>query len=450
MCVDMRIAIFGATGRTGAHVAVEALTRGHSVVGISRRTPEEAAARSRVKMPWHTADVLDARSVRAALDGADAVIVCLGPSREGDTTCGRGTRVIVEAMRELGIERIACQTGAMIGHLPSSLGWILRRIRSSWRSRDPAQARDRDAQERVLQRSGLRATIVRPTRLVDGTRTRALVSPDAFVPSIASSRYEDVAAALVDGVEGRFDAGRDRMRGVVVLSRPTLDAGFLARWTVANSLGEMLGLGAVGAAAVLARSLVHGSVPGALALGAGAGVFEGAIVAALLGAFLLAARPEVRLGSWLRWTIAGAVVCWGLGMLPSALVNAHAALAGPASPPSEPPRWFMTIGASGLGLVAGIVLGAMQSRALRPMGIRARTWIAATSIGWAAGMPLVFAAASDAWSSGAAIARGLLLLAGAGAVVGLATGAALIWWDRAQARGLTRPRRWTRTYAPQV
>jgi len=437
----MRIAIFGATGRTGRHVVVEALTRGHSVVGISRHPPDDAPEHPAPRIPWHTADVLDPVAVRAALVGADAVVVCIGSVSVSDTSCGQGTKNIVDAMRELGIPRLACQTGAMIGHDPSRLGWILRGIRTTWRTRCEGQARDRDAQESCMRSSGLLTTVVRPTRLVDGEKTSALRATDAFVSSLAASRYEDVAAALIDGVEGRLDPmGRDDpVKGVVVLSRPALDVRFVAKWIAAHAAGEMLGLAVVGIAAMLARSWAHGSVAAALALGASAGVLEGAIVGGLLGTVIVAARPEVRLSAWLRWTMVGAVICWGFGMLPSALVHATQGGAGVATHSNEPPRWLISLGAVGLGLLAGPILGALQARALRPMGVRARTWIAATSIGWAAGMPIVFAAASESWSGVHAAVRGLALLACAGAVVGLATGVALRSADRFALRGATRP-----------
>jgi hypothetical protein len=146
---------------------------------------------------------------------------------------------------------------------------------------------------------------------------------------------------------------------------------------------------------------------------------------------LVAARPEVPLRRWWRATIAGALVGWGLGSLPSLF------LAGQGAGP-EPPRTLVLLGAAALGIAAGPILGAFQARVLKGIGVSARRWVVANALGWMLAMPLVFAAADRAWTALPTIARGAVFLGLAGALAGVSTGLALTMAqgrDRRVARG---------------
>lgn len=81
--------------------------------------------------------------------------------------------------------------------------------------------------------------------------------------------------------------------------------------------------------------------------------------------------------------------------------------------------------AAGLGLVAGPVLAAVQVRVLRHHAPRARRWLLANALGWAAGMPLVFVAVGQLARSGPTprtLSRAAAALLAAGAAVGLIEG----------------------------
>lgn len=405
----MRIAVVGAAGRTGRAVVQQALARGHEVIAIARHPPAVSAPRA---VEWRRADAQIADEIRAALAGADAVAICLGPRGVDDETCAPATLEIVRAMHAHGIRRVACVTGAMIGAPPERLGWVLRRLRTSFRRRHPHAAADRTAQERILEDSGLAWTIVRPARLARGGRTRALVAEDLRVPSLATSRRADVAAALLDAVE-HDDAGR----AVTVLSRPPLDRRFVARWAGAYAIGETLGLGLVATLFTLLQPWL-GAPFVAVAIAALAGVVEGTIVGGVLGAPLTAARPQVRLRTWVLATITGAVIAWVLASIP---MSASARDTGVE--PVDTPTWFVLVPIA-LGAAAGPMLAFFQLRALRVADVRARTWILANSAGWAVAMPLMFLA----WD------LPVLLLVG-GAAVGVITGAALAYEDRHVRRG---------------
>src|SRR5260370_7765285 len=71
----MKIAVVGATGRTGLQVVEQALARGDDVIALARQ-PE--AMPRRPGMVGAAADVLDRAVLVEALAGADAVVSTLG------------------------------------------------------------------------------------------------------------------------------------------------------------------------------------------------------------------------------------------------------------------------------------------------------------------------------------------------------------------------------------
>lgn len=73
----MRIAIIGATGMLGHHAARAAVARGHQLHVVHRASSKLELLHD-LRFSAATADLDDAESLAAALDGADAVINCAG------------------------------------------------------------------------------------------------------------------------------------------------------------------------------------------------------------------------------------------------------------------------------------------------------------------------------------------------------------------------------------
>ena len=171
---------------------------------------------------------------------------------------------------------------------------------------------------------------------------------------------------------------------------------FWLRWTLANGFGEAVGLSAVLLAGfgVLGPRLAEltGAWPAALALVAGIllGLFEGVVVGWAQWIVLRIRLPELPLSTWLLATVIGAMVAWGLGMLPSTLLSAGA---GSDQAAAEMPELLTYAMAAGMGAVAGIVLALAQWIALRGQGSqvnRAGLWLPANALAWLCGMPLIF------------------------------------------------------------
>ena len=109
----MRIAITGATGFIGRHLADALTTRGHEVVLVARGVDSrEPAARTLPGTRWVPASVTDEEALAAAFTGCDAVAHCAGINREigGQTyRCVHveGTRNVVTAAGRGRVTRIA-------------------------------------------------------------------------------------------------------------------------------------------------------------------------------------------------------------------------------------------------------------------------------------------------------------------------------------------------------
>lgn len=164
------------------------------------------------------------------------------------------------------------------------------------------------------------------------------------------------------------------------------------RWTLANALSELVGLGATfGGIAYFVGSLKpHGTI-GTLLIFASS-ILSGAVEATVVGlAQWWAMRrwfPKIRALHWWRATLIGALAAYALGFLPSTLSDLWASDA--PAPQSEPKQWLTLLFAIGLGLVAGAVLSFAQWLELRKHHKKAGIWIPANMLAWACGMPVVF------------------------------------------------------------
>lgn len=131
----MRIAITGGTGFVGRHLAGRLLADGHDVVVISRRT-------------GHRLEFGDP-GLREAFQGCEAVIHCAGINREIGRQTYRavhvdGTRAVVEAARDAGVERLV-----MLSFLRARPDGPTAYHRSKW------------AAEELVRASGLTSTIMK-------------------------------------------------------------------------------------------------------------------------------------------------------------------------------------------------------------------------------------------------------------------------------------------------
>ncbi len=204
------------------------------------------------------------------------------------------------------------------------------------------------------------------------------------------------------------------------------------RWVLANSTGELIGLGSTFAIGVGLFSGL-GDAPGigpallSAAVMTLTGVLEGVIVGLAQWFVLRNAITSITRRIWVIATIIGGILAWFLGSIP--MTMASLASETTTTPVDEPPLAIMLLLAAGMGLVAGLILSLAQWAVLRKHVNRAWQWLPANAIAWAVGMPIIFAGIDLAQRVGSTIG-GVLVMALTititGAAVGVVHGIALI------------------------
>ena len=110
----MKIVLFGATGNVGRRVAVEALSRGHEVVGVVRDPAAVDAPDSRVRLV--KGDATKANSVGELVPEADAVVSAISPRPNSRGLAApslvENARAVIAGLRRAGVKRVLFVGGA--------------------------------------------------------------------------------------------------------------------------------------------------------------------------------------------------------------------------------------------------------------------------------------------------------------------------------------------------
>ena len=199
----MKIAVIGATGRTGREVVDQALARGHEVVAVARSPERLRVSADNVKTV--AAEAHDGEALRRAIDGSDAIVSTLGASkgRERTDIYSAGTANVLRAMDGGGSRRLAVISATPVGPRDEQpalfrllVGPILDRLFAG------AYADMRRMERELQQRHDVKWTCLRPPRLV--TRRAGGYRLDRRpLPGNRTLTYPDLAAALLDCVDGR-------------------------------------------------------------------------------------------------------------------------------------------------------------------------------------------------------------------------------------------------------
>lgn len=196
----MKIALIGATGRTGRHTLQTALDRGHDVT-VLVRDPAKLPADVREKVRTVVGDSTDPAAVAELLAGADVVVSALGPTGKQPELHTRTARALVDVMTTAGPRRFVGISGAGIdvpGDSKATKDKIISRLIQTFGG---DIFKDKPAEHAVWVGSGLDWTLVRPPRLVDGAAT-GRVEHDAH-RSTRSSKITrgDLGVVVLDVVE---------------------------------------------------------------------------------------------------------------------------------------------------------------------------------------------------------------------------------------------------------
>jgi len=192
----VKVALFGASGKTG-----QAFARAASAQGLVIRASLRNAASDFLppNVEILRGDLGDADHVRDTIAGTTMVCCVLGPRPpHTEVFCARTTELILDAMHRAGVRRLICQTGAMIGADAANWTPPVRLMVRMFRRHRPAVAADRMRQEKIVRESDLEWTLVKPPRLTDGPARGYLVAGvDLRIGLLSKIGRADLASFLV-------------------------------------------------------------------------------------------------------------------------------------------------------------------------------------------------------------------------------------------------------------
>jgi putative NADH-flavin reductase len=194
----MKLAIFGATGGTGAQLVQQALAAGHDVTAVARNPAQLQLSHEHLRVV--RGDVRDPASVAEAVSGQDAVVSCIGGTtrQKPVTLYSAGTGNILNAMRAAGVRRFICISAnpLEVGNGDVLLDRLVLKpiVRAIFKDSYADLAR----MEEEVRGSGLDWTIMRPPRLTDRPPTgRYRIAIDRNLPRGRFIGRADLAGAML-------------------------------------------------------------------------------------------------------------------------------------------------------------------------------------------------------------------------------------------------------------
>jgi len=208
----MKLAVFGASGGTGREVVSQALEAGHEVTIFALDPNVSGLARERVRIV--VGDTLhDDAKVAEAVRDQDAVVSALGrrKSFKSEDLIRLSLQSIVSAMERNGVRRLILVSAFGVGDSRRDAPLIPRIMHRLLLTNLFA---DKKAAEDDLRRSSVDWTVVYPTLLTDGPRTRRYRVGERLelsgVPKISRADVADFVVAQL--------ASREYVRKVAVIS----------------------------------------------------------------------------------------------------------------------------------------------------------------------------------------------------------------------------------------
>ena len=186
----MKLAVLGASGRTGRQIVELALEAGHHVRALVRSRGKLQLTHERLE--YVMGDATDAAAVQRAVEGCDAVISALGPTPERADICSTGTRHVIAA----GARRYVAVSGAGIDVKGDQKDFVGKVMSFLVKTITGAYFRDKVLEYQLLEQSPLAWTLVRPPGLVDKPARGNVRSSLARSPGASITRADLAAYTL--------------------------------------------------------------------------------------------------------------------------------------------------------------------------------------------------------------------------------------------------------------
>jgi putative NADH-flavin reductase len=193
--MQQKIAVLGSTGKAGKYLVDKLLEQGYSVKALVRDPGKLSGRNPQVEIVRGNARNYDA--VFELLQGCDAVISTLGPSKLEPDTCSMAVGHIIKAMQALKIKRYIELAGLAIDTPEDKKGILTKTVVGLIKLFFREAMNDRQSAYRLLVASDLHWTIVRSSmiELTDSRRGIITSLEDSPGRKVSST---DLALFLID------------------------------------------------------------------------------------------------------------------------------------------------------------------------------------------------------------------------------------------------------------
>lgn len=196
----MKVAIFGANGKTGREIVKRALDKGHTVTVFVRDAAQIQEKEGVLKVV--SGDVHDYASVELCVKGQDAVICALGSKDlfRNSKIRTNGTINIIKAMKTCGVQRLVIMSAMGVGESWRALSLVNKLFFALLM---PAAREDHEAQEAAVKGSGLAWTIIRPSGLKNTPHTGVYLVGENIQSKTSQISRADVADLMLLVLENK-------------------------------------------------------------------------------------------------------------------------------------------------------------------------------------------------------------------------------------------------------
>lgn len=185
--MENRILIFGATGGTGKQLVQQALSSGYKVTAFVRNPSGLEISDNNLSV--FKGDVLNTEEVNKAVKNQDVVLSALGVKPFNKPICAEAIKNIISAMKKpqrLIVESAYGARDSKEGIYAEILCFILKSVMN-----------DKNEMEKIILKSNIDYTVVRPTILTNGVKTSRYRVRDGKVKGFPKISRADVAGLMI-------------------------------------------------------------------------------------------------------------------------------------------------------------------------------------------------------------------------------------------------------------
>jgi putative NADH-flavin reductase len=166
----MKIAVFGASGRTGIPLVQQALAQGYEVVALVRNPTKLPLKHANLTVIQ--GDAMNAQDVERAIQDTQAVISALGHTKGTPNNMQTiATQHIIAAMKKYHLKRFISLTGAGVAAPQDQPKFVNHLIKFVLKVLSAKVLNDAEEHAQVITKSNLDWTIVRGPMLTEGAHT---------------------------------------------------------------------------------------------------------------------------------------------------------------------------------------------------------------------------------------------------------------------------------------